>query len=839
MFAHLAGFTSKYKIPVVIVWIALSVALIIFAPSLSQVGVTDDTQFLPRNTESTQAETLLREKFSAAVDQPAGSALLVVYDPQGLSQADLQEARELCDWLVSKDAPPAVTRVTSIFSSEVLRATLVSRDQTAMLVNIDLSKGSSSAEAREAVKEIRSYIQNQHFSARMYLSGSSGISYDALTSIQQTIDKATLVTIILVIILLLLIYRSPVAIFVPLITIGVSYLVARGIAGYIAASGSNVSSLVDAYLVVTLFGIGTDYCLFMVSRFKEEIVQADRKMAVELSLKRIGPVILASATTVIVALLCLGISRFGMNRTSGFILAIGVAITLLAGLTLAPALISLFGRNLLWPARLKQSQQKADSFWNRVGRQVTRRPVALAVPIIVVLALPYIVLPKITYSASLLSEMPKNMDSVQGYNIVRGHFQTGELNPINIVIESPNTKLTAPDSLKSVENMAVSLKTVQGVSRVQYFSAPSSGLFTLSQQSRSLAANLSLMTASQLTFYQTLGQNLQELAVQYPGVTQSTNFQRVVANLMQISAIAKQIQPTAPQNIPALLDQIRPLASAIGDGLEALSAEFSLHASTAFTQWLQSSYFSQNGTMTRVEVILNTDPYDNQSISAVSRVREALGKAIKASGLAGITYYAGGVSAGQADILAVNGEDFLRVLGLSIIGILVVTVLLLRSILAPLYMIATVLFNFGATLGIATWLFLDVLKQNSEIYMLPIFVFVILIAVGSDYNIFLVSRIREEAYHKPLKDAICNAVANTGGVITSCGIILAGTFGTLTTASLQMVFQVGAAIGIGVLIDTFLVRAVLIPSLAAIVGKWSWWPFQLSGNQGTVTKTGN
>jgi len=102
-----------------------------------------------------------------------------------------------------------------------------------------------------------------------------------------------------------------------------------------------------------------------------------------------------------------------------------------------------------------------------------------------------------------------------------------------------------------------------------------------------------------------------------------------------------------------------------------------------------------------------------------------------------------------------------------------------------------------------------------------------LVAVGSDYNIFLVSRIREESIRKPLKEAISDSVANTGGVITSCGIILAGTFATLMTASLQLVFQIGAAIALGVLIDTFLVRAVLIPSLATLAGRWNWWPSRL------------
>jgi RND superfamily putative drug exporter len=114
------------------------------------------------------------------------------------------------------------------------------------------------------------------------------------------------------------------------------------------------------------------------------------------------------------------------------------------------------------------------------------------------------------------------------------------------------------------------------------------------------------------------------------------------------------------------------------------------------------------------------------------------------------------------------------------------------------------------------------------IYMLPIFIFVILVALGADYNIFLVSRIREEAVRLPIREAVSRAVANTGGVITACGIILAGTFATLMTSPLQLVFQVGAAIAIGVLIDTFVVRALLVPCITTLTGRWSWWPSRLS-----------
>jgi len=823
MFALLANIASRYKFLIIAFWLVAAIMLLVFAPSLSKVGVTDDTQFLPRDTESTLADQLLREKFPGAIDPTMGSALVVVHNPAGLSQSDMTEAAALNSWLKSEAAPDNISLVLSSFDNDALAAALVSRDRQAMLIEVQLTTSSSSIESREAVKAMRTYIEDQDYGVEIYLTGSAPVSYDALTSIQNTIDKATLVTILLVIVLLLLIYRSPVAICVPLITIGVSYLVARGIAGYIAAYSSSVSSLVDAYLVVTLFGIGTDYCLFMVSRFKEEVAQHGRENAGKQALMRIGPVILASAITVVVTLLCLGISRFGMNRTAGFILAIGVAITLLAGLTLTPALISLFGRFLLWPARLVKNQTKSDGFWSRTGRLITRRPVALILSIVVLLALPFIALPKINYSADLLSQMPKDIGSVEGYNLLKEHFSTGKLNPVIALIESENLSSGSSGPGKVIEDAAESLAGVEGVASVRYYSKPAARFEQYSQESRQIGTNLSLATVTRLTYFQTLKDDLTEIALEYPGILQSPNFQKGIADLTGIAEIASKISPAAPQNIPEQLNAIKPLISDAADKMSAVSQEFTLQVETPFTAWLKSTYFSADGTLSRLDVIMSSDPYSRESIDSVSKIRDALKESLDSGGT-GASHYVGGTSAGLADIMTVNGNDFLRVLALSIFGILVVTVILLRSIIAPLYMIITVLFNFGATLGLSTWIFLDLLGQNSMIYMLPIFVFVILVAVGADYNIFLVSRIREESQQVPFKQAVQNAVSNTGGVITSCGIILAGTFATLTTASLQMVFQVGAAIGLGVLIDTFLVRAILIPSIASIVGRWSWWP---------------
>jgi RND superfamily putative drug exporter len=828
MFILLAKLTAKYKIAIILGWIVLSAVLVILAPSLSKVGVTDDSQFLPRDTESIQAQNLIKTRFAAGVSGPPGSAVIVTHNAAGLNQGDRDSARSLNDWLVSADAPRIISAVNSEFTNGALKSTLESADNTTLLISLSLSEASSSAAAREAVSTIRKYVSQEIKGSEIYVTGSAGVSSDALTSIRQTIDKATLVTVILVVVLLLIIYRSPIAMLVPLITIGVAYLISRSLTGFIAQAGLGVSTLVDAYLVVTLFGIGTDYCLFMVSRFKEEILQNEREKASALTLHHIGPVILASAITVIVALLCLGISRFGMNRNSGLILAMGVAITLLAGLTLTPALISAFGRRLLWPGRLQTTTQRKPGFWHKVGQQIVQRPLILIIPIILVLALPYLALPRIGYSASMISQMPADMDSVKGYQLWKEHFPTGRLNPVDLVVESGSGLVSDAGKLQTIGQLANAIGKQEGVSGVIYYGAPAQNLHNVSLQIRTLGNNLGPAALGQLSLFQSLEQTLNSVVVQYPGVTQSVYFQQTVGSMQKIAIIVTGIKGADLQNTVTALTVLKPLLSGLADNLENLTAEFNLQVESPFVEWLKSHYFSMDGKIARLSIYTVADPYSKEGIAIIAPIIETTAAALQSLGWSESKYHVGGIAADQADILEVNDQDFLRVLGLAVIGILLVTILLLRSIIAPLYMIVTVLFNFGATLGIAAWLFFDVLHQSAMIYMLPIFVFVILVAVGADYNIFLVTRIREEAHKKPLKEAIRAAVGKTGGVITSCGLILAGTFATLTTAPLQMVFQVGAAIAIGVLIDTFLVRALLIPCISSLLGRWNWWPSRLS-----------
>jgi RND superfamily putative drug exporter len=828
MFSVLSRFTSRYRIIITVVWLAAAVIFFVFSPKLSEVGVTDESQFLPQDTQSATATRLLKEKFTSPTKVPASTGIIIIYNANGLTDIDMQEAQTIHDWLVSSSAPPEIEGVTSIYENAALRSTLISTDQTAMMMIVNFSVGSLSDAAKTAITQIRDYLQQYQPKGNIYFTGETGLLQDMFASIRKTIDRATLITVILVAILLLIIYRSPIAIFLPLLAIGCSFAVSAGIIGFLGKAGAKFSTLAEAYLVVIIFGIGTDYCLFIVSRFKEELRGKERGEAQNRAIKYIAPVIAASALTVIAAFLSLGVSNFGMNQTMGYALAIGVAITLLVGLTLVPALMSLFGKHLFWPARISSPKREGVFGWHSIGNLVSQHPVMVALPLIVILLLPYLALLHLNRSADMINQLPQSSESVKGYRVMAEHFAVGELSPLYVLIESKQGEITSPASLQAIGGIAQSLQKVPGISHIDYYSTPSEQLSDLATQFKDIGDSLGKGSRiDQLTSLQTAEQLMKSLALQYPGIAQSSNFQQVGTNLNQISAIIGQVSTTNPENMPALITQLQGTIYKASDNLNSLVGEFKLESDTPFTAYLLTTYFSSDKTIAKIDVVISGDPHADETINTVARLRDTVKKSVASSTLAGSSHYVGGEAAVRADIMLTNDADFGRVVGLSIVGIFIVIAILLRSLLAPLYMVATVLLNYGATLGIATWLFLDVLKQNSIIYMVPLFIFVVLVALGADYNIFLVSRIREEMYNRPIKDAVSQAVANTGGVITACGIILAGTFATLITSPLEVVFQIGAAISLGVLIDTFLVRALLVPTLATIAKGWSWWPSSL------------
>lgn len=305
------------------------------------------------------------------------------------------------------------------------------------------------------------------------------------------------------------------------------------------------------------------------------------------------------------------------------------------------------------------------------------------------------------------------------------------------------------------------------------------------------------------------------------------------ADLVRLEDGANRMVDGLDRIIPGLRLLRRALAVGIAQAQEAgllpdASEELAISASIAqaFPKLREQLEFfvDDTGTVTRIFVTFGVQPYSPQALAATREMDDVAALSLRDSPLQDSVVYLTGPTAFFADVEDVAGRDFRTITWAVVLGIFIVLVLLLRSLIAPLYMVLTVLLSFASTLGLTAFVFQGILGEEGIVWWLPSFLFVILVALGADYNIFLTTRIREETGRLPPKRAVARGLAATGHVITSAGLILAGTFAALLPSSLGGLVQLGFAASIGLLIDTFVVRSLLLPSIAVIVGRWSWWP---------------
>ena len=945
MFDRLGWLVLRFRFVLVAGWVVGAVAFGLLGPSLSQVGSADETSFLPKSAESLAARNVVAEAFPN--DSAPSTALVVFSRSGGLTDADRAAIEGMRAWFEGTGHPDAILRYVTAEHSPSLATMFRSSDGVVELARVDLDSPSFLPRTNAAIDAIRT-----QFAAPGVLpsglvaqvSGQAGIGRDYLQAIRDGTDRTTLVTIVLVIVVLLLIYRAPLAALVPLATIGCAFLVSRGLLGFLAQGGWKLSSVLDSFIVVLVFGVGTDYSIFLVSRFREELGRNDHEAAVRLTVSRIGAVIAASAATVIVGLSSMIAASFGMIQTTGPALAVTIFITVLAGLSLTPSLLAIFGRNLFWP--LHERTRNADSdekgFWAALARRITNRPGLLAGLVLLILAVPLLALPQLKENFNVLEELPGGAESRVGFQTLSRHLAEGQLMPLNVLVQVPGGNLSSSAALARIGQMEAqiaALPDVQSVSSIvdpkgegkvsdllrpaiqlpaiaAGFAKPpsadinvqlsdaslagvdstisyvgglekayprvagaaldgvSADLATLQKgivdgRKRALVANQlgtvgdqlkaaalastgssgsNAAVAAQLsefgTYLAELGAAVPALATTDAYKAAETAIPQVAATrdasafLTLVSAVGQmqawcQAQPTpfyfVPASIPPTADQLAATkASADARGrlpeeLDQVAAAFGpgdLYAPPD----LVTAFESSAGDVARLYVTTITNPYDTKAFDTVRALRTLV--AGQAAGFGpGATTYVGGPTAEFADVQSTISADFLRVAVITIVGILLVLIVLLRALTAPVYLVLTVLLSYAASLSLSAFILQNVFGQAGLNYFIPLMVFVLLVALGSDYNIFLMSRVREESATRPLRQGIRAASARTGTVITSAGLILAGTFGALISSPLQLLFQVGVTVGLGVLIDTFIVRSLLVPAITAFIGELAWWPF--------------
>jgi len=593
---------------------------------------------------------------------------------------------------------------------------------------------------------------------QLHLAGDVAVNVANQQSSNKAQKQTTSLTLLIVIVLLFLIFRSLLGPVLTLLPPALALVVSMRFIGALGAHGLQISEITQLLLVVLLIGAGTDYGLFLVFRVREEVRGGlEPREAVVHSLVRVGESISASAGTVILALLTLLIATFGVYKDLGVPLALAIAVMLLAGLTLLPALLAIFGRAVFWPSSTSPGSN-VEGIWGRVASRLVRRPaLTLVGGVVLFLALAAAALGYHSGGFGGSLSAPAGSDAAAGNALLAKYFPKSSANPTNLIFRYAEPVWQSPQRLESAQ---VALEQ--------------SGQFR--QLTGALNPNGYVLTPSEYASLHGLLGNPANLApLEPPGLSVSTDaYNAYRATAVLVSPDGKTIQ-----------------------------FEASLTAG---------------------------DPGSTAAINAVPKIRNAVAAAQEASG--SIASGAAGQAAALHDVSNASNSDLLHIIPVAIIAIGLLLALVLRSLVAPLYLILSVALSYFAALGVATILFIDIAGNAGLTFILPFLMFIFLLALGEDYNILVMSRIREEAHEKDLRQAVIRAVGRTGPTVTSAGLVLAGSFAALAIAggsgpSGGQIRAIGFGLAMGILMDTFLVRTLLVPSTVALLGRWNWWPAKL------------
>ncbi|HEU5473809.1 MAG TPA: MMPL family transporter [Actinophytocola sp.] len=699
MFERLARAVVYNPWKVIAVWVLATIAIIAFAPTLEDVTARDQSNFLPDSYESVQALQLAERAFTQANDS---SATIVVKrtDSQSLSEADQAKVGEIAQ----KVQAAGIERVSGALTGPQA----VSPNGQVQLVSVGLEGVGDDPKLLAAVEKIREAARPvvEGTGLKMSVTGDVAMFADNQDAFENAFVIVGTATIVLIILLLALMYRSPVAALLPVFTVGLVTAIAPGLIAWIAKGFDfQVDQSLQILLTIVLYGVGTDYIVFLLFRYRERLRAGDDpKQALVAALTRIGEVIVSAAAAIIIAFSALLLAVFGGFRSFGPGLAIAVALMALAVVTLIPAVVSLLGTKVFWPSKSWQRVPKGTMF-QRLGKLTGRRPglVALASGgLMIVLALGMLGF-KTDYDQS--SQLPSGTESAEGLADLQSGFPAGALNPTSVFLRSDTGQ--ALDT-GAVQGFAGKLTAVAGIGGVM------------------------------------------------PG----------------------------PDGSPARLNGDR--------------------------------------TVARIDLLLADRPYSSESMDLVG---DRLRTIAHDSAPDGTSALVGGTTSIFADVRAANNRDLAVIFPVAGLLIALILGLLLRSVVAPIYLMLAVVLGFFSTLGATVIAFVLVGGQAGVSFSLPIILYLFVVAIGTDYNILMIARLREEAkLGNDPRTAADLAVEHGGPSVGAAGLILAGTFASMLLAGISFLMEMGFAVSIGILISAFVMAMFLVPSITALLGHKAWWP---------------
>lgn len=976
---------------VVVGWLLAAAAVTLGLPSLPSVVERSSAAFVPEDAPSLNALHRMDEAFGSG--RTESYAYIVFSNETGLSAPDIRGYRDLVRTLQAHEE--RVSDVQHFVGNTDARRQLVSKDGQAAYLVVGLTSGVGSPDSERDVHWLREQIAALSVApgTETYVTGDPAMITDLTTEVNAASVRITVISGLLLVLILLLIYRRITTVLLTLVTIGVALACARGVLAWAGEQGMALSTYTDAFVTAIVLGAGTDYCVFLISRFREAFGRGvDPLGAVEESATRVGPALVASAGTVILAAICLGFTQLAIFSTTGPPMAICVAVTVAVSLTFTPALMVWFGPRI-GPARAPGP----TSAWSRVGQLVARRPARVLLAGTAVLVALAAFLPTMVISYDQRNSQPEGTPSNLGLAALEDHFPRNETLPDYLLVESPRD-MRNPKDLAVLNELSRSVGKVDGVTGVRSITQPAGeplkpawiarqlkrladglgrasdgleegqpGLERLSSGSTRLAdaidrvadgagrahdgvgrlvngttdladgldeaaghtdraaqgaRRLQSGAATLATGLQTahdqvsMAVNGIDLIVQalnrdllctadpicrrsreglaqihhglknelLPGLQRAANgatriargqgqlaggLERLASGMSQAQRGADRIaegQRLLRTRLGQMADgtsQIAQNADAFAPGIEELINQTSLltenlqrsesYLNTVNRQadtpeaggfylpartlrdkrfaYARDVFLSRDGRVARIQVTGDTDPLSPDGLRRFYEVQDTAETALKQTRLADATISGTGAAGLGADLNRYLFDDAKLVLLAVLLVVLLLLIITLRSLAAPLYLLVSVALSCAAALGLTTLVFQDILGHDIQ-FPVPVITFVLLVAVGADYNILLMSRMRENGTTLT-RGKVAEAVTLTGPVITSAGIIFASTFIALLTSPVITLAETGFAVAAGLLLDTFVVRSLIVPACAALLENHNWWPASPTRRRGS------
>lgn len=849
IFDKVADGIIRHHKAILAIWVAILICAVPLALKAGDVMKYDTNDMAGEDSESVQGMIQISEHFpsdSSSSDVSSIPILVLKYD----DQAGLSEATDLVNTLNSNASSyttdDGVSKLNMLLPTGPFVTTSATSETGPGILMVGVMYNPSLTTGEEPVlsviddtPELRNFIDQYtgESSIEVYLTGTPAISYDTQTGAMSDIQKIDPFTILLILVLVGLFFRSFITSATPPITIGVAFVVVMAL---IAIIGNvlDIFFITEIMLLVSMMGAGCDYCIFIIARYKEELKSGREHMdALHESVKWAGESITVSGASVIIGFGAMSICSFSMVSTMGLCLALGIIVALLAALTLIPSILALVGDRIFWPSTKKKIESKnldekgwharcgriGHAYFERSSRFSIKHAKAITlVAILVSVPAAYVALSSET-SYDMIGAM-QNGDSGEGMDLIGEYADEGMLmpnyvviqygEPLAIVVKDPTSGANAlvwQPSWTNPDGVYSQLKAL-GESIVEKDGGADSNIgdvvipFMWDEAVRSARDAGATTSADVISWIE-----------RNSSAEMSQIFNMVLPVLIQqieAEEVAKDVPP----------EQAREMAenAVVETGQPIIDYQININCGTIGGEFADSEDMTGSVNYVRLSVPTNDASMAPRSMESIGAISSAVDEYAGANAIVVDTWITG-TAAVMYEVSEVISGEFNNIEVIVVVLIMILLFFVMKSYTIPIRSVLTILMSICWTLAMTHLVFVNILG-GEVMWLVPLILLVICLGLGMDYDILLTTRIKENVRSKGMTndEAIHQAVLHTGSVITICGLIMGGAFGTLMLSSMEMLQEFGFALCFAILVDALLVRTYIVPAVMHLLGDWNW-----------------